>query len=233
MSRRLILLDLALVVLLGFGIAKLRRDWFAFDPAHQVSAILPQTEKFPALSSPNGTGAPGVVDWTEIPTHNPFSFDRNDIAILALVAPEPTKPAGPRPILFGTFNLGNGWTAMLASGQPNNRSSRPLKVGDALDGWTIVQIQDKSVVLEANANRETVIMDPTALIPRDSGRTLASAAPPAPVAQRVNPPLPSTIASQAQGASTPAANVPNPPTGAKRTRIQQTPFGPRIVEEDQ
>ena len=127
MIRRLIIFDSVLVLLLVFGVMKLRSDWLAFEPLHQVSGIQARAEKPPALPAA-GTGAGAEsADWTEIPTHNPFSFDRNDIAVLA--QPEPPKPVGPKPILFGTMMLGQGWVAMLASGQTNNRNSRPMRTG--------------------------------------------------------------------------------------------------------
>src|SRR5688572_18352070 len=140
MIRRLIIFDAALVLLLLFGAARLRRDWLAFGPAHQVSAIQPKAENLPSLPA-GGAAAPASADWTEIPTRNPFSFDRNDIAILA-PPPEPEKPIGPKPVLFGTMLLGQGWTALLASGQTQNRNSRAFRVGENIDGWTIVEIAE-------------------------------------------------------------------------------------------
>jgi hypothetical protein len=179
------------------------------------------------LPSSAGAAASGVADWTEIPTHNPFSFDRNDIAILAPAEPpKPTLTAGPKPILFGTFNLGTGWSAMLASGQPNNRNSRPMKVGEGLDGWTIVQIQDKSIVIEANSQRETLIMDPVGQVQRDYSKTLAAVAASAPV--QTNSPQ---SAVQSQGTPAPASTTSYAPPGAKKTKQVYTPFGYVTVED--
>lgn len=218
MTRRLIVLDLALVSLLVAGIVKFRGDWLAFEPAHQVSAIQPKPETLPALPAAKAAAPVGAADWTEIPTRNPFSFDRNDIAILA-PPPEPPKAVGPKPVLFGTMNLGQNWIAMLASGQPNNRNSRPVRVGEIIDGWTVVEIKDKAVVVEANSSRQTVDIDAAVLVPRDSGRTPAAAAPPPPSISvgQTTPPASS-------GASAPApANNSNP--GTPCVRELKTPFG--------
>ncbi len=223
MIRRLIILDSALIVLLAFGAVKFRRDWLAFEPMHQVSAIQPKPEKLPTLPAARAAAAAGAADWTEIPAHNPFSFDRNDIAVLA--QPEPPKPVGPKPLLFGTMNLGQGWIAMLASGQANNRNSRPARVGETIDGWTVVEISDKAVVLEANANREKVTMDDitTVQIPRSSEKTGGNASP---VAVTPISAAPSVTAASRPGASLPPSSGNAAPANGKPcVREIQTPFG--------
>lgn len=221
MIRRLIILDAALVLLLAFGVAKLRQDWLAFGPAHQVSAIQPQAENLPGLPA-SAQGGPASGDWTEIPTHNPFSFDRNDIAILA-PPPEPPKPVGPKPVLFGTMMLGQGWTAMLASGQTNNRNSRPFRIGESVDGWTVVEIAEKSVVVEANSIRQTLSTNDwvTLQIPRDSSKTTGTAAPP--VLSTVNsaPPPPAPVQTPRSTAAAPAGDAGQQP----RMCQLQTPWG--------
>jgi hypothetical protein len=231
MTRRILILDAALLVLLVVGVARFRREWMAFYPAHQISAIQPAAEVFRPLSTSSPSSGVTLEDWSEIPSRNPFSFDRTDIAIVAPV--EPPKPTGPKPVLFGTMSLGGGPIAMLATGQPGNRNAKPMKIGEMIDGWTIVEIDTKSVVIESNGSRETVIMnDPTAQIPRDSTRTLASS--PGPSVVQASPAAPAPLITP------PANNTTSvPPTvtstaapGQKRTRIMLTPFGPKVVEED-
>lgn len=223
MIRRLVILDSVLVILLGLGGAKVRQDWRAFGPAHQVSAIQPKAETFPTLPAAGPATGGGASDWTDIPSHNPFSFDRNDIAILA--PSEPPKPVGPRPILFGTMALDDGRVAMLASGQAANRNSRPMKVGQTIDGWTVVEIQAKSVVIEANSTRETVIMDdPTVQVPRDYTRTLASAAPAPAVMQPMSQPA-AVPSSATSGTPSTSSGFSQNATQEPRVRILQTPFG--------
>lgn len=227
MIRRLIILDSALVVLLAFGSVRFRQDWRAFEPAHQVSAIQAKPEALPNLPVNANSVAGGPADWSEIPSRNPFSFDRTDIAIIA--APEPTVPAGPKPVLFGTMMIGSEKLAMLASAQPNNRNYRPLKVGDKIDGWTLVGILDKSVVIEWNSSRETVIMnDPSAAIPRDYTTRTTAAASAAPVV--IQPPAAPSITAPPMAPAPPGARA-NPAPAQKR--VIQTPFGPKVVEDPQ
>ena len=110
MWRRLLLINLLLLGLVIAGVLKLRRSWREFEATHRAEAI--QAEPETARTIPAITEALARPDdWTEIPTKNLFSFDRNDIAI---VAPKDVQQAGPKPLLFGTMSIGNESVAMLA-----------------------------------------------------------------------------------------------------------------------
>ena len=104
-----------------------------------------------------------------------------------------------------------------------------MKTGEVIDGWTVVEISDKSIVIEANSVRESVIMnDPSAQVERDHTRTLASA--PAPVTSVAQP---ASATAVTPGAAAPTSQ---PATGQGQPRrrvIQITPFGPREIEEPQ
>jgi hypothetical protein len=102
-----------------------------------------------------------------------------------------------------------------------------MKVGEGPDGWTIVEIQDKSIVIEANSQRQTLIMDPVGQVQRDYSRTLAAVvATPAPV--QINSPQPAV---QSQGASATSSNTSDAAPGAKKTKQVYTPFGYVTVED--
>ena len=220
--RRFLILNLVLSATLFVAAVRFHNEWFMFEAAHQTGAIQPQPETVPRLV-PASIESPSVqIDWTDIPSRNPFSFDRTDIAIdIAILEPAaPPKPAGPKPVLFGTITLGKDRLAMVAQGQPGNRSYKPMKVGEVIDGWTITEILDKSITITANTLQDSVIMnDPSAQVPRDYTRTLVTPAPSvSPAAAPVSFPPPSTS---------------QPGTGQRQTRrvLQQTPFGVREIEE--
>jgi hypothetical protein len=234
--RRLIILDIALLALLVAGAMKFYQDWLAFGPTHDLAAIQPQPEAFPPLPLTSAGGSQATSDWTEISARNPFSFDRNDIAILAPQNPEVNQ--GPRPVLFGVMSLGGPRMAMVAPGQPRgNRNYKPMQTGETIDGWTIVQVDTMSMIIESNGTRETVLMnDPTAQIPRDSTRTVSAGSAPM-VIQSAAPASSSGVPSTASSAPSPAnSGTPgsNPAASQPRTRILQTPFGPvrQVIEED-
>jgi hypothetical protein len=236
--RRILLLNVALVVLLAIGAVRLKNDWQHFDATHQPSSIRPRSETLPGLPTGSAPAATGS-DWTAIPSRNPFSFDRTDITLTA--PPEPTappKPVGPKPVLFGVMTIGASRVALVSSGQGggNNRNSRPLKVGDTIDGWNVVGINDTSMLVEGNSIRETLIInDPSSQVPRDHTRTLSGND-----AVTVN----RTTTTQATPAQLPPPVTPPSTGGAPLqpgpggqvlpdgSRVIQTPFGPHVIPKD-
>jgi hypothetical protein len=219
MIRRLIILDTLLILMLVFGGVAIRSQWKSFDAAHQVSAITPESEAFPTVDQPPAPQSATVAtDWTDISARNLFSFDRSDITLLASEPAELPKPPGPKPFLFGTVFIGSEKMAMLAPA--GNRSYRPMKVGELIDGWTVAEIQDKSVVITGNDIRHTIVMnDPTGQIARDNTRTTINAIVPAVVPAA--PPLPLPASS---------ANPSAPGSAPKKMRLVEGPLGPRMVE---
>lgn len=224
MMRRLLVLNVVLVVVLIAMAVRFYDDWINFEATHQIAAIQAEPEAVPTLAAAATAtaGARTPEDWTEIPSHNPFSFDRTDIPIVEPIAPP--KPPGTKPILFGTISLGKEPLAMVASGQPaGNRNYRPMRIGEVIDGWTITKILDKSITIKADQLEDSVIMnDPTAQVQRESTRTAAVAAP-----------VIST--SQPQPEASPLTAAPSPSSAPTRRRriLQQTPFGVREIEVDE
>src|SRR3989442_12115561 len=104
--RRLLVLNLVLVAVLVAAAVRFHNSWIMFRATHEAAAVPPQAQRLPKVVSiavPNST-AP--VDWTEIPTRNPFSFDRTDMPIREPKGPPSPPPWPPRrkPTPFGTWN---------------------------------------------------------------------------------------------------------------------------------
>ena len=120
---------------------------------------------------------------------------------------------------------------MLAIGDPGNRAYRPMRIGEVIDGWELVEIRDKAVLVRSGSVEETIIMNgPTAQIPREGNRTLARAAP-SPAVRTVAAPAQDTAgtARNAPAASSrnPVANRNDePPAGF---RVMKTPWGNRLI----
>jgi hypothetical protein len=177
MSKKIVMLNVALLALFALGAFKLRADWRAFDPAHDIARIQPAPQTFPPLAA-SVAAAPQAGDWTDIPSHNMFSFDRTDIDIAQVVEaapPPPPKPSGPKPVLFGTLIVGSQKTAYV--GSAGSKNSKSMKAGDEIDTWKIIDIQANSIAVESNGVRETVkINDPVTQIARDASKTALAGA---------------------------------------------------------
>jgi hypothetical protein len=223
MWRRLLILDLVLVAVFVAGALRVRQSWNEFDAGHRVETIQPESEPVRAVP---GASMVAVTpeDWTDASVKNPFSFDRNDISILA---PAQAPPTQPKPVLYGTMSIGSERIAMLAPGQSGNRASRPVKVGESLDNyWQVVEIQDKAVIVTAaNGVRETInINEQRARVYERTGNS--GTAPPLNVVNTTAaPPQAATVNSQAP---TPSATPPAPAssTGQPTGEMLLTPFGP-------
>jgi hypothetical protein len=229
--RRLLILDLVFAAALLYGGGQVRHSWINFVSAHRVEAIA--AEKEPARTLPAVAALTGTVeDWTEISTKDPFSFDRNDVPIVAPKAPAPTEP---KPVLFGTMAIGNEWIAMLAPAVGANRSSQSVKVGQSVGEWQVVEIRDKSVVVSGeNGVRQTIDIGEAAAQGRTYERT-GNTGGPSPAVTVITP----ATSSPAPAAPVSAVPAPPIPTGASgpaeqpKPRILNTPFGPVIRTEPQ
>lgn len=226
MSRRLLFFDIVLLVLLVLGAVRLRRDAQSFSATHRVDQIQPDSDK--PVPKTLGLSAPaGKQDWPDIAAHDPFSFDRNDVAIVAAatVAQQPKKP---KPLLFGTFMLGKDRLALLGPGDGSTRLSRPVHAGEVFDGWTVAEILEKTVTVKWDDFKETLIMDdPTAQLARDYSKTTAASTPVVSVG--------SSAAAATSSAAAPAPSSPVPeatptPAAGRKQILVPTPFGPHLVD---
>jgi hypothetical protein len=218
MFRRLILFNAILLVLGVGGVFRLRYDIQAFSAEHRLDRIQPDSDK-PLPKAISSAAATPKQEWPDIAAHDPFSFDRNDVAIV-IAGQAAQQPKRPKPILFGTMRLGKNPLAMLAPGDSGTRSSKPVYVGEVFDGWTVVEIQDKTVTVKSDDVKETLIInDPIAQALRDYGRTGGSGpspiAPPSPA-----PPTPPIAPPQV---SDPQSITPG--TSGKKACQVYTPFG--------
>jgi hypothetical protein len=210
MSKKILILDAVLVALLAWGVVRFRSEWKAFGPAHDLALIQPQPQSFPPLAAAVVPGT-AAADWTEIPTRNPFSFDRNDIDIVVVPPPEePPKPLGPKPVFFGAIILDKNTKWALVAPGPAGKNYKEMKIGAVIDGWTILEIDKKSMAIESQGKRETVVMnDPSVNIPREVIRTASGGGTPS-VVQTGQPMPAASAASSNSSAQNPTASVPPP-----------------------
>jgi hypothetical protein len=228
MLRRFVLFNLLLIAITVAAVLRLRHNVVAFSAAHQVSRIQPETEK-PLPKASDVLALPARQDWIDIATRNPFSFDRSDVTLV--VTPAGAQQARkPKPFLFGVIMLGTDRIAMLAPADGPTRTSRPVRIGETIDGWILDEIQDKSVTVRWEEIKESVIMnDPTALAPRIYQKTDATTGNTTPVV--VSGP-PASAPTQVNPAPEPTTNAHPPITVNGRRQIWvNTPFGAHYIDD--
>ena len=223
MNMRLVLLNAVLVLVVATLVFQFRRGLLDYEATHDVSSIQAEAEIDISIAGIEGL-EPGSErsDWNLVSVLNPFSADRNDIAVLAPVpASEAVDTGGAVTTalaLIGTLLLGDERVALMNSLQDPAYVS--LRVGETIAGWQLVEIDRKSVVVEATGRRRNVVMnDPTMSV--SGARTRAPAAPATVVASQSSTPAPTPDVSATQ-----AAPQATPQPEPARECVIQTPFGP-------
>ena len=113
-----------------------------------------------AAASPGSASPASASDAAAIAGHHLFHPDRNND-----FPEEATEDAGeslgPAPVLMGTMGIGGEDVALMVS--RGSRSSgglyRRLKVGEALDGYTLLRVEGNRVVMKAGATEVKVSID--------------------------------------------------------------------------
>ncbi len=219
MNMRLVLLNAVLVLVVATLVFQFRRGLLDYDATHDVSSIQAEAEIDISIAGIEGLeGGLARSDWNLVSVLNPFSADRNDIAVLgpapASEEVDTSEPVTGAPALIGTLLLGDERVALMNS--PGSPAYMSLRVGERIGGWQLVEIDRKRVVIEATGRRLDVVMnDPTMSV--SGARTRAPAAPAAVVASQPSTPAPAPGVTAPQAAPQPA------PAGEC---VIQTPFGP-------
>ncbi|MCY3777338.1 MAG: hypothetical protein OXH11_15295, partial [Candidatus Aminicenantes bacterium] len=169
--RSLILVNVALVAAVILLAYTLVGQWRQFEARHR-----------PDLSSSGARAESGGSDGSALPAsasgfaaivdHHLFALDRNNDLPEGL-SDEPPEAFRPLPVLMGTMGLGGEEVALMVSGSPGNSGGlyRRLKVGEALDGYTLVRIDMDRVVMKTGAREVVVGMDDRTRKPSRRART--------------------------------------------------------------
>lgn len=148
MKRGAVRLNLALL-----GLAALW-GWLLFDNRSRFEA-----ERRPQPSGPGPAAAPAsprplspasASDAAAVAEHHLFHPDRHND--LPEEDPEPPPAASARlPVLMGTLGIGGEDYALMVSGDAGGSDSlyRRLKVGQTLDGYTLVRVEMDRVVMRS------------------------------------------------------------------------------------
>jgi len=147
LRRKLLLLNLALIVVIAAGGVRLRQQWQ--DARARERAVLRQRVRpapppaAPALPAAEPVKPAGYID---IAQKMLFSKDRNPTVAVEPVKPPPPKPMPPLPVFHGLLNLGDGPTAIMS--EKAGAQHRDFRAGDQIGEFKLVAFDEQQVVLE-------------------------------------------------------------------------------------
>ena len=233
-KRRTVQINLALLGLAALWVTLLAGNRGPFEAERRPDPPAPGA----AAASPGAASPASASDAAAIAGHHLFHPDRhNDFPEEA--TEDAGESLGPAPVLMGTMGIGGQDDALMVS--RGSRSSgglyRRLKVGEALDGYTLLRVEGDRVVMKAGATEVKVSIDDR---PRGSGRPARSARPAARPRPRTPAARPSSTgvgspnrrpaaAGRKPGRAAPHIPPANLPAGTvrdgKRLVIISTPFG--------
>lgn len=177
-KRSYISINLLLLCSAAFLGYELRSQWNRYRSDHDIT-LLKSGSGVAESSSKTGINSAGVPNYAAIVDNDLFSADRT--SVIPIEAPaESVKPAAPKPILMGTMRLDEDEFALMVSDSPKESTSyKRLKVGDALDGYTLVKILDQKVMMSSEGKDVEVrlsVNEPSKMVARDTQSGASAAA---------------------------------------------------------
>jgi hypothetical protein len=191
MTRKLMLLDLALAALVSFLAWQMRREWVeaharaqAFLSAQVKQVPAPRLAALPRISPVT------AIAYAEVAQLNLFSKDRNPQVILDPVEPPKPKPIPAFPVASGVL-LWDGTPPVVVLSLRSGGRQKGYHPGEQIGDWKIVSVDNQYVVFEWDGRefkkRIDEIMDHSALeAAQTPAPAPASNAPPAPQAQSLS-----------------------------------------------
>ena len=237
MKRRTVQVNLLLLGLAALWVFVLADNWSATGGQGRPDSPGPE----PRAPAASGRPAPraSASDAAAIADHHLFHPDRHN----ALPEEDDNLAAaalGPAPVLMGTMGIGGDKTALMVSrGSGSSRGLyRRLRVGQALDGYTLVRVEGDRVVMKVGDTEVPVGIDdrpkgaarparPAGAAPR--ARTSSAPRPPTGVGSSSRRPAAAARRQGRSGRSLPHIPPPDLPEGTvrdgKRLVVITTPFG--------
>lgn len=186
MTRKLLLLDLALVALL-FALAwQMRREWVWAHAREQALLRARINPKPVPPLAPLAKVAPlAAVSYADVAQMNLFSKDRNPQVIIEQALPVP-KPMPPFPVARGVLLWDGTPPTVLLSERPGSMQ-KGYHPGDRIGEWKILSVDNQYVIFEWDGKqfkkRLDELMDQTALLMAEAPPSPAPSI--APAASRV------------------------------------------------
>ena len=158
---------LASAVLLTY---ELRSQWNEYQSTHNLARLNPG-KTTTGTSSKMMPATSVVSSYAAIVDNDLFTPDRTNV--VPPDAPvETAKAVAPKPILVGTMQFNEDeFALMMSDAQRENTNYKQLKVGDTLDGYTLVKILDQKVMMKTDGKEVEVrlsVNEPSKMVARES-----------------------------------------------------------------
>lgn len=199
MKRKLILLNVALlVVLAGLG-WRLRQEWLG-SKAREAKVLGQKVTPLKPIPPPaNPPAAPLVpATYLEVADKMLFAKDRNPNVIIDVEVPKPEPPMPPLPAVYGVMMFAEP-TVILGFKGTDQHSFRP---GETVGEFKLLSVDNKDIVFEWNGKKvERKVAD---LMAKEAVQVTSSA--PAAASQGGVAPLVNPVVAQQGGTVQPAAS---------------------------
>jgi len=144
MKKKLLLLNLALVALMGLAGWRARQGWV--EAERREGAVLRVAQK--PLPPPPFSPLPAVeplaaAAYVEVAQKMLFAPDRNPTVMVEPAKPEPMPPL---PAAYGVLNFGDGPIALL--GEKANAPHRPVRPGETVGAFKLLSATSDELVFE-------------------------------------------------------------------------------------
>ncbi len=148
MTRKLVLLDLALALVVSLLVWQMRREWVEAHARAQafLSAQVKQVPAKPLAALPRVSPLAAVA-YAEVAQLNLFSKDRNPQVILDPVEPPKAKPIPAFPVARGVL-LWDGTPPVVVLSLRAGGRQKGYHPGEQIGDWKIVSVDNQYVVFE-------------------------------------------------------------------------------------
>ena len=150
MTRKLILLDVALAAVFGFLIWQMRIEWVeAHARAHAFLATTVPQVPAPHMVAAARMAPLTAMTYAEVAQLNLFSKDRNPQVVLDPVAPPKEPPVPAFPVARGVL-LWEGTPPVVMLSLRRGGPQRGYRMGDHIGDWKIIDVDSQYITFEWN-----------------------------------------------------------------------------------